>query len=228
MQNWNVNPTEAVQIQQEMRNKIVLQKLNKDIKYIAGADISLNLDSDVAYAGIIVLDYKTLQPVAYATAISKLTFPYIPGLLSFREIPALMEAWERMPLLPDVVMVDGHGIAHPRRMGIATHFGLLIGTPTMGCAKKILTGNYVMPLPEKGNYSKIKYRDELLGYAFRTRSHVKPVFISPGHLITHEESLQIARHAAVKYRLPEPTRLAHELVNQLRRGEVKEGAEIFK
>lgn len=223
MQNWNVNPTEAVQIQQEMRNKIVLQPLEKNIQYIAGADISLNLDSDIAYAGIIVLDYKTLQPVAHATAISKLTFPYIPGLLSFREIPALMEAWERIPLHPDVVMVDGHGIAHPRRMGIATHFGLLIDTPTLGCAKKILAGKYVMPLPEKGNYTEIKYGNEVLGYAFRTRTHVKPVFISPGHLITHKESLHIAQYCAVKYRLPEPTRLAHQLVNQLRRGEVEEG-----
>lgn len=227
MQNWNVNPAEAIQIQQEMRNNIILKPLDKEIQYIAGTDISLNLDSDVAYAGIIVLNYKTLQPVAYVAAIAKLNFPYIPGLLSFREIPALMQAWEQMPIIPDVVMVDGHGIAHPRRMGIATHFGLIINQPTLGCAKKILAGKYVVPLPEKGNYTEIKYRDEKLGYAFRSRTNVKPVFISPGHLITHEESLQIAQHCAVKYRLPEPTRLAHQLVNRLRTGEIKEGVENF-
>jgi len=227
MQNWKVNPSEAVQIQQELRNKIVLKKLDKDIQYIAGTDISLNLDSDIAYAGIIVLDYGTLQPVAYAAAMGKIDFPYIPGLLSFREIPALMQAWEQLPVQPDVVMVDGHGIAHPRRMGIATHFGLVIDTPTLGCAKKILTGKYAMPLPEKGSYSEIKSREEVLGYALRTRTNVKPVFVSPGHLITHIESLQIAQHCAVKYRLPEPTRLAHQLVNRLRRGEIEEGVKSF-
>ncbi len=224
---WNVSPAEAIQQQQELRKLITLTKLHKKIQYIAGTDLSFNLDSDVSYAGIVILDYTTLQPVARSTAVSTITFPYVPGLLSFREIPSLMQAWQQLPLVPDVVLVDGHGIAHPRQMGIATHLGLIIQKPTLGCAKKILTGKYQMPAPEKGSYSPIISGPETLGYALRTKNKVKPVFISPGNLITLEESLEIALHCTVNHKLPEPTRLAHLTVNALRRGEIEAGAAEF-
>ncbi|MDQ2753160.1 MAG: endonuclease V, partial [Bacteroidota bacterium] len=142
--------------------------------------------------------------------------PYIPGLLAFREVPALSKAWENLTRKPDVLVLDGHGIAHPRRMGIATHFGIALQTPTMGCAKSLLTGKYVEPGMEAGSVSDLFHKDELIGKVLRTKKNVKPVFISPGNLITMDESLELIKQCVGKYRIPEPTRLAHLFVNELR------------
>ncbi len=220
---WSLSPTEAVSLQRQLREKIRLKPFEGGIRHIGGADLSYNKGSDEFYAGIVVLDYGTMKPAAYSTVIRRSPFPYIPGLLSFREIPSLMEAWERLPFQPDIVAFDGHGIAHPRRMGIATHFGLLTDRPTIGCAKKRLTGQYEEPPLIRGAYTPILDGEETIGFALCTKDRIKPVFVSPGHLISLEQSREIMLHCARGYKIPEPTRQAHLLANRLRRGEVETG-----
>lgn len=214
---------EATSIQKRLRENLNISSLKKEIHIIGGADISLNRFSEVIYAGIVLLDYQTLTPIAYSLIKSKTTFPYVPGYLAFREIPALMMALDQLELKPDIIMVDGHGIAHPRRMGIATHFGTLMSIPTMGCAKKKLYGKYEEPSLLKGAYTTLRAKDELLGFVLRTKDKVSPVFVSPGNNMGFDECLQIAKHCMGKYRLLEPTRRAHEHVNLFRTGQLKEG-----
>lgn len=220
---WNLSPAEAVSLQRSLRERIRLIPFEGPIRHIGGADLSYNKGSDEFYAGIIVLDYESMEPLAHSTVIRRSPFPYIPGLLSFREIPSLMEAWERLPFQPDIIAFDGHGIAHPRRMGIATHFGLLTGKPAIGCAKKRLTGKYEEPALQRGAYTPILDGEETLGFALCTKDKVKPVFVSPGHLVSLEQSREIMLHCARGYKIPEPTRQAHLLVNRLRRGEEEAG-----
>jgi len=215
--------SEAKEVQQALRETINLQALPQPIQTIAGADISLNRFSQIIFAGIVVLRYSDLQPIAYSLVQSITKFPYVPGYLAFREVPALVQAYEQMPVKPDVIMVDGHGIAHPRRMGIATHLGTLIPTPTLGCAKKILFGKFEEPAITRDSVSEIKDKEQTIGYAYRSKSKVKPVFISPGNNMTMDESLAIAKHTARAYRLPEPTRKAHEFVNLFRTGQLAAG-----
>lgn len=220
---WSVDPAEAKEIQERLRKQLILSPLKENCQLVAGADISFNKYEPTVYAGIVVLDIKTLKPVAHALAITEVHFPYVPGLLSFREIPALLEAWQMLELKPDVIMADGHGIAHPRRMGIATHFGMAIDTPTIGLAKKRLTGRYKEPDSEAGSYTPLILGSETVGFVYRTKKNVKPVFLSPGYKTDLESAVTILRNTSGKYRIPEPTRQAHLLVNQLRRGEIKKG-----
>ncbi len=220
---WNLSPAQAIQLQKELRERVAVRPLKKKIRFIGGTDLSYNKGSDVFHTGIVLLDYDSMELLAYSTLSSRAPFPYIPGLLSFREIPSLMEAWEQLPFQPDALICDGHGIAHPRRLGIATHFGLLTDTPSIGCAKKKLTGKYEEPELKRGNSNPIRDGGETIGYALCTKNGVKPVFISPGHLMGMEQSREIALHCARKYKLPEPTRQAHILVNKLRQGEVEPG-----
>lgn len=214
---------EAKIIQKSLRGNIKLQPLARPAATIAGADISLNLYSEIIYAGIVVLTYPGLQPLAYSLVKSITRFPYVPGFLAFREVPALVQCLRQMPALPDLIMVDGHGIAHPRRMGIAAHLGTLTDLPTMGCAKKILFGKWQEPGLTRGSCSPIRDKEEQIGYALRTKDKVAPVFISPGHRMTMEESLSYALNSIGKYRIPEPTRQAHETVNLFRTGKLEEG-----
>lgn len=214
---------EAKIIQNRLRENIELLPLPQKIHTIAGADISLNRFSEVIYAGIVVLRYDDLKPIACSLVKSITRFPYIPGFLAFREVPALVQALEQMPLKPDVIMVDGHGIAHPRRMGIAAHLGSLTGMATLGCGKKLLFGKYREPENSKGAYEPIKDKEEIIGYALRTKDRVKEVFISPGNKMTMGNSLQLAKHCTGNYRIPEPTRRAHEFVNLFRTGQLQEG-----
>lgn len=212
----SLSPAQAIELQKQLRNQINLAPLTKPIQTIAGADISFNKYEETVYAGIIVLSFPNLQEVAKATVISKATFPYIPGLLSFREIPSLLKAWDLLSIKPDLMVLDGQGIAHPRRLGIATHFGLVTNTPALGCAKSLLIGKYET-LPEAvGSTSLLYDHDEVIGAALRTKFKVNPVFISPGHKITLEQSLEIMKQCVTDYRIPEPTRKAHLLVNKVR------------
>jgi deoxyribonuclease V len=220
---WNVTPTEARQLQEGLREEVNLAPLSQPPRLIAGADISFNKYEATVYAGFIILDIETLQPQAHSLAITEIHFPYIPGLLSFREIPALLEAWNQIPVKPDLVMVDGHGIAHPRRLGIATHFGLASGVPTIGVAKKKLVGNYTEPELTAGSYTELTHHNETIGYVYRSKNKVKPLYISPGNRTSLNDVLNLIRQTSGKYRLPEPTRQAHLLVNQLRRAEIKPG-----
>lgn len=218
---------EATAIQNALREHVDTRERDLDLQIIGGADISLNLYSTTIYAGIILLSFPQLQPLGYSVVKGETRFPYVPGYLAFREVPALVRVWEQLELKPDVLVVDGHGIAHPRRIGIATHFGAVTGQPSMGCAKNILTGKFEEPAPEQGHFNPIIDRQEQVGYAFRSKARTAPVYISPGHLVGMRNSIDIIRRCTGKYRIPEPTRLAHELVNRFRKGEIAEGFHRF-
>lgn len=221
---WNVLPAEAIKIQQELRSKIIVQKLDKHIEYVAGADISFDKGSDVIFAGVVVLRFPELREVDRGLTVCRATFPYIPGLLSFRESPAVLEAWENLHIRPDVLLIDGHGYAHPRRFGIACHLGLLLDIPTIGCAKTVLVGKFEDPDQKSGSSRPLIDRDEVVGAALRTSDGVAPIFVTVGHLVDLESAVRVVLKCSRGYRVPEPTRQAHLLVNALRRGEVQTDA----
>lgn len=218
-----IDPSEAKELQQELHQKIILDPLSESPKYIAGADISFNMGSDLLHAAIIVLEFPSLQPVARSLASDKTSFPYIPGLLAFREIPVLLKAWNQLKQKPDVLLLDGHGIAHPRRMGIATHFGIEVDHPTIGCAKNILTGTHGTLGTQKGDKADLLDGNEKIGMALRSRTNVNPIYISPGLKCSFADAYEIVMQSLTKYKLPKTTRLAHKWANKLRKGEVRVG-----
>jgi deoxyribonuclease V len=222
MHRFDVTPKEAVAMQKELRARISLVPLEGEPGLIGGCDVSMNRFATEGFAGFVVLN-KDLEVVDHAVIKDTIPFPYVPGLLSFREIPMLMKAWEKLKTKPDLLVADGVGIAHPRRLGIATHLGLMLNIPTIGCAKSVLTGVYKEPDEEPGNVSYMHdpKTKEVIGAAVRTKLRVKPVFISPGHLITLEESIKIIKRGVIKYRLPEYTRQAHLCVNEYRMRELR-------
>ncbi len=215
---WNVTPAEAMGLQEELRQHIIIQPLENSPQTIAGCDISFNKYEETVYAGIVVLRLDTLEVVEEAGVVSTAAFPYVPGLLTFREGPALLEAWEKLETVPDVVMFDGHGMAHPRRLGIATHMGLWLERPTFGCGKSVLVGKFEEPALERENWEPMLHRGETVGAALRTKNKVNPVFISPGHLIDLPTAVDLTLRCDSGYRIPEPTRRAHLFVNELRKG----------
>lgn len=214
---------EATKIQHELRHQVSLEKYTGECRIIGGADVSLNLYSSTVYAGIVLMRYPGWVPFAYSMVKAEVKFPYVPGFLAFREVPPLVKAWEMLEQKPDVLVVDGHGIAHPRRMGIASHFGAHTGQVSMGCAKKILCGNFEEPGNETGNFSAISHQHEIIGYALRTKKNVKPVFVSPGHKMDLDSCKNLILNCMGKYRIPEPTRWSHHFVNAFRIGKVSEG-----
>ncbi len=221
MHKWNLSPTEAIALQKQLQNQVKLEPLAQEIQYIGGADISFNRGENTVYAGIVVLSLPDLKVVEQALMVDTITFPYIPGLLSFRETPTLLKVWDKLNLKPDVLVLDGHGIAHSRRLGVASHFGLWIDKPTIGCAKKIFVGTHEELGLAKGSVAYMHDKGEVIGAAVRTRKKVKPVYISAGHKITLNDALQLMEKCHGKYRIPEPTRQAHLVVNELRRGDIK-------
>ncbi|NVJ04245.1 endonuclease V [Myxococcus sp. AM001] len=223
---WDVTPSEAVELQRRLREQLVLRPPpGLKVERIAGADISTEKGNDTGFGGLVVLDVETLAPVAQAGAAVTLHFPYVPGLLSFRELPIIAAAWERLTVRPDVVIFDGHGTAHPRRMGIACHGGLLFGVPSIGCAKSLLVGTHG-PLGEaRGSTAPLMHKGEVVGMAVRTRKGVQPVYVSPGHLMDLPTAVEWVLKVSPKYREPETTRHAHRLVNALRRAD-GEAAEL--
>lgn len=215
---FHLTPKEAIALQRTLREEIKLEPLKETPRLIGGCDVSMNRFATEGYAGFVVLSYPELVVVDHAVIKDIIPFPYIPGLLSFREIPMLLKAWEKLKTKPDIIMADGVGIAHPRRLGIATHLGLLLDIPALGCAKSVLTGVYEEPGLEPGSYSYLSdpKSNERIGAALRTKAKVKPVFVSPGHRITLAESIDLVRSSVLKHRLPEPTRQAHLKVNEYR------------
>lgn len=213
---------EARKIQEDLRASARIERYGKTPKTIAGVDVSMTRFSKILYAGWIVLSYPDFIEVDRGLAKVEANFPYVPGYLSFREIPALLKAWEKLANKPDLTMVDGQGIAHPRRVGIATHLGLLLDIATIGCAKSVLYGMGDEPGVGAGSvaYMHDPKTKETIGARLRTKDHVNPVVISPGNMITLEESIYFARACVRGYRIPEPTRRAHDLVNTFRRGEI--------
>lgn len=211
-----LSPSQAIALQQQLRAQIDITELNTPIRLIGGADISFNKFEETVYAGIIVLKYPEMIPVDRVTIVATTRFPYISGLLAFREVPALLKAWNALAQKPDVMVLDGQGIAHERRLGIATHFGLITNLPSIGCAKTRLTGTYIEPEEVPFAESALFHKNERIGTVLRTKLKCKPVFISPGHKISIGQSVEIIKNCSRKYRIPEPTRLAHLLVNEIR------------
>jgi deoxyribonuclease V len=207
---WDVTPKEAIEIQKKLQSKVRLEPLRRKTRFIAGCDVSMNLYSNTVFAGFVVLSYPELEILEHAVVKDITSFPYIPGLLSFREIPALLKAWKKLKIKPNLVMVDGQGIAHPRRLGIASHLGLALNVPTIGCAKSVLYG------VSKSKKLIDPKTAEHIGAVFTSKAKCKPLIISPGHKITLPESVEIVRNSLRGYRLPEPTRLAHTVVNDYR------------
>lgn len=212
----HLTPAQAIAYHQEMRKHVRIEPLEKPIHIIGGADISFNKYEETVYAGIVLFTYPELKVIGQASAIGRTSFPYIPGLLAFREVPALLDAWNKLETKPDLMILDGQGIAHEQRMGLATHFGQLANVPAIGSAKNRLSGKYVEPVNEPLAQSLMYDHDEIIGIALRSKKNCKPIFVSPGHKVSMAQSIDIIKNCIRGYRIPEPTRQAHNFVNQVR------------
>jgi deoxyribonuclease V len=217
LHDWDLSEADAVVLQRELAARIDVSEPLGRCELIAGADASYNRFSDVIYAGVVVWRAEDNTVVEHVSAVTETHFPYVPGLLSFREAPALLDAFAKLETTPDVVMLDGQGIAHPRRMGIACHIGLWLGVPTVGCAKSRLYGRYEEPGPETGSTSPLLSGNQVIGQVVRTKARVSPVFVSPGHCVDMDGAVRVVLAGVRGYRLPEPTRRAHLFVNDERR-----------
>jgi len=218
LHSWDVTYEEAVSIQNTLKKQLILHDGVKigQLHIIAGADISYGRNSDLFFAAVVVLSYPDMEPIEEAHAIEKISFPYIPGMLSFREGPVLLKAFENLQRTPDIVIFDGQGIAHPRGVGLAAHLGLFLDIPAIGCAKSRLCGEHREPGPLPGDHEDLLHQGQVIGSALRTKTRVRPVFVSPGHRISLERSREITLECCRGYRLPEPVRQAHLAVNRLR------------
>jgi deoxyribonuclease V len=231
LHDWVLSYKEAVEIQRRLASLVKFTAIKKKPEIIAGLDCAFSNDGKRIFAAAVVIDLSDFSIIETVMASRKLDFPYIPGLLSFREAPACINAIEKLKSTPDVFLVDGQGIAHPRRLGIACHIGLLIDKPTIGCAKSRLIGTFDEPGKNKGSFSSLMdvarpswpcvhglqaRAAEQIGAVLRTRKDVKPVFVSVGHKCTLEDAIKTVLDCTTKYRLPEPSRLAHQLVGQVK------------
>jgi deoxyribonuclease V len=215
--NWNVTVPEAVALQRELRDRLVLRPPPGFApRLVGGADVSLDRDDPRGWAGIAVIDRSTMDTVDEATATAEISFPYVPGLLSFRELPILERVWERLRVRPDVLVFDGQGYAHPRRFGLACHGGVLFDVPSVGCAKTLLVGRHGALGEERGARAELVDRGEVVGMALRLRAGVKPVYVSPGHRMDVPTAVEVVLAVSAGFREPETTRRAHRLVNRVR------------
>jgi deoxyribonuclease V len=214
------NIKEAKKIQQRIKQKVKIAPLGKKPEFIAGVDAAFSGDNIIAVACL--FEYPALLPVEDICAVLKVSFPYIPGFLSFREGPAVIEAVKRLKIKPDVILFDGQGIAHPSGLGIAAHIGALLNIPAIGCAKSRLVGDYEEPGSKKGRHTKLKYQGKTVGVVLRTRDYVKPVFVSPGHLIDLKGAVDIVLKCTGKYRIPEPLRRADSFSRKFKKSIVHE------
>lgn len=210
---WDLSPGEAVALQRRLRGQVVFQPLDtRRLQTVGGVDASYHAGK--AHAGIVVLDFPSLEMVDQATAETPAPFPYIPGLLSFREAPVILQALQQLNSMPDVLLFDGHGYAHPRRFGIACHVGVLVDIPTIGCAKSILIGEHD-PLGETtGSTAQLSDGDEVIGALVRTRTRIRPVIVSIGHRVDLTSAIETVLACRSGYRLPEPIRMAHRLASR--------------
>jgi deoxyribonuclease V len=214
---WGVTPREAARIQLRLRERFEPVDRLPTVEYVAGADVALDLQRQVAVAGVIVYKFPEIIEVERVWAQRPLTFPYVPGLLSFREIPVLLRAFAKVRRSPDLIFYDGHGYAHPRRFGIASHLGVLLDCPTIGCAKSILVGTPEEPGAKAGSWAPLIDNDETIAAVLRTRETTKPVYISQGHRISLESAVDFARAVIDGFRIPRPTREADHFVGEVKR-----------
>ena len=216
LHNWNLSYSAARRIQTDLAGRVRFKALPKKIKTAAGIDCAFSKDKKRICAVIVLLSLPDFEVVETVSAVEKVTFPYVPGLLSFREGPVCLKAASKLRANPDVFIIDGQGTAHPRRLGLACHLGLFLDRPTIGCAKSRLTGSFNDPGIEKGDYSWLKDDGEIIGAVVRTRKNVKPVFVSVGNKCLLKDAIRMTLTCAIRFRLPEPTRLAHQAVSKMR------------
>lgn len=213
LHDWDLTPKQAIALQRDLAPQIVLRDDFGEVHHVAGVDVGFEEKGAVTRAAVAVLRLDSLECVDHAIARRPTSFPYVPGLLSFREIPTVVDALERLSLWPDMLLCDGQGIAHPRRIGIASHLGLLTGLPSLGVGKSRLIGMHAALPENKGAWVPLFDKDEMIGAVLRSRSRVKPLYISAGHRITLDSALHYVMRCLSKYRLPETTRWAHRLAS---------------
>jgi len=210
---WALTIEAAIAIQQQLRSEVVTTDQLDSIQHIAGVDVGFEAGGTVTRAAVVVLSFPDLQLQEQTIARRPTEFPYVPGFLSFREAPAILDALEQIKITPNLILCDGHGIAHPRRFGIACHLGVLTNLPTVGVGKSILVGTHAELATDRGTWQLLHHKNEIIGAALRTRVGVKPVYISPGHRISVQTAIDYVLGCTTKYRLPEATRLADKLAS---------------
>ncbi len=211
---WNLTTSEAKIIQEELQKEVITEdQFIEPVKYVAGVDMGFEDDGTISRAAVAVLSFPDLQLQEQSIAKRPTSFPYIPGFLSFREIPAVLDALEKINTIPDIILCDGQGIAHPRRMGIASHLGVILDMPTIGVAKSWLIGKYEEVAQTKGSWQPLIHKNETIGAVLRTRANVKPLYISSGHRISLPTAINYVLRCTPKYRLPETTRIADKLAS---------------
>ncbi len=213
---WNVSPADAINIQKNLASQVKICPLPHRTQWVVAADVSFSKNSDKLFAAVVLCHLPDLTVHERLAASARITFPYIPGLLSFRETPLIIELCQRLKQKPEIILCDGQGIAHTRRFGLACHIGLILNLPSIGCAKTKLVGEHKEVGPRKGQYQSLYYRKERVGVALRTRTGVKPIYVSPGHLADIPSSVRLVLRCCNSYRIPEPIRQAHLLANRVR------------
>ncbi len=212
---WVLTIDEAIAIQEKLRVEIITSdSFPEPVQYVAGVDMGFEAEGTISRAAVAVLSFPDLKLQESAIARRPTSFPYIPGFLSFREIPAVLNALEKISITPDIILCDGQGIAHPRRFGIACHLGLIVDIPTIGVAKSILIGKHQEVPEEKGNWQPLINRGETIGAVLRTRTGTKPLYVSSGHRLSLTTAIDYVLRCTPKYRLPETTRIADKLASQ--------------
>jgi deoxyribonuclease V len=214
LHDWNLTPQQAIALQHELAQQLISDRIidTTAIRFLAGVDVSVQ--NNRSQAAVVVLSYPSLEIVEIVRAQLPTTYPYIPGLLTFREGPVLIEAFQQLQIVPDVFLFDGMGQIHPRRMGVAAHLGLWLQRPTIGIGKTHFLGEYTEPGSERGAASPLTIHGEQRGVVLRTRSHVKPVYVSVGHLTELQSAVELVLHVTPRFRLPAPIRLAHQAAGQ--------------
>ncbi len=215
LRSWNVSVQQAILIQEALEERIIPKKTFSRVGTIAGGDVAYSKDGNLLFGAIAVLSFPDMEILDTVTAAGKVFFPYIPGLLSFREGPILIEAFQKLKSKPDVMIFDGQGIAHPRGIGLASHIGLWLDIPSIGCAKTPLLDEFTFPGPSRGNFGWILREGVRVGAVVRTKENVKPLFVSPGHRIDLPTSIRLILESCKGFRFPEPLRKAHQLAQRL-------------
>lgn len=213
---WNLTPRAAIALQERLAPTVRIRPLEGAPRLICGADLAFTSEGLRCLAGLVVYDLVAHQPVEQVLAWRTVRFPYVPGLLTFREAPAVLAAARKLKTRPDLFMFDGHGLAHPRRFGLATHLGMLLGLPSIGCAKTRLCGEEGVPAARAGATAPLTHRGETVGLMLRTQARCRPVYVSVGNDVTLDDAVAVVMQCITRYRLPEPTRLAHNLVTRER------------
>ena len=217
LHSWKVSVEEAIQVQETLRDRVILEKTFSKVRTIGGGDVAYSKNRNLLFGAIVVLTFPKLETVDVATADGEIPFPYMPGLLSFREAPILIDIFQKLKIRPDVMIFDGQGIVHPRGFGLASHLGLWLDLPSIGCAKTHLTGEFTSPGLSKGSFELIRKNGKEVGAVLKTKDKIKPLFISPGHRIDIETSIRLILATCNAFRIPEPLRRADHFTRLLKR-----------